>query len=341
MNSQAETTAATTETPGEPTAPQRLDASSPPATGVDDPVDGRLRLPKTLSPSKVSSFTNCPLAFRFETIDGISQPPNPAASKGTLVHRALERLMLRPPADRTLSAAQQDLDAARAELADHPDFTGLNLDRAGHEQLFSDARALLDNYFQLEDPTTIHPVGIEVLVGARLGEQAEGSGPYLRGVIDRLEVVDGELIVTDYKTGRPPREGYERSSLHGVHIYSWLCEAMFGQRPAKVQLLYLSTPESIIATPTEQSTRGVSVRTRAVWTAIETACERNDFRPKSGPLCSWCFYKPHCPQFGGDPTTAGELLATLPADVARAGVHPSLDKPVRAPVSTTNLTSRR
>ncbi|MCB9388411.1 MAG: hypothetical protein H6512_02100 [Acidimicrobiia bacterium] len=26
-------------------------------------------------------------------------------------------------------------------------------------------------------------------------------------MIDRLEVVDGELIVTDYKTGRPPREG--------------------------------------------------------------------------------------------------------------------------------------
>ena len=32
----------------------------------------------------------------------------------------------------------------------------------------------------------------------------------------------------------------------GVHVYSLLCERMFGRRPARVQLLYLSKPEKIV-----------------------------------------------------------------------------------------------
>lgn len=72
-----------------------------------------LPLPATLSPSKISGFRQCPLAFRCSVIDGLAEPPSAAASKGTLVHRALELLMVRPPADRILPAALADLDGAR------------------------------------------------------------------------------------------------------------------------------------------------------------------------------------------------------------------------------------
>ncbi len=84
-----------------------------------------LPLPTTLSPSKISAFKHCPLQFRFSVIDRLPEPPSPAASKGTLVHRALELLMVRPPADRTPAAALADLERARHELADHPEFAGL------------------------------------------------------------------------------------------------------------------------------------------------------------------------------------------------------------------------
>ncbi len=57
-----------------------------------------LRLPRTLSPSKVSSFTSCPLAFRFSQIERLPEPPSPPAVKGTLVHAALERLFWHHPA---------------------------------------------------------------------------------------------------------------------------------------------------------------------------------------------------------------------------------------------------
>ncbi len=52
--------------------------------------------------------------------------------------------------------------------------------------------------------------------------------------IDRLELDDaGELVVTDYKTGRAPPPNYEQRRLDGVQFYSLLCESNFGKRPAR------------------------------------------------------------------------------------------------------------
>ena len=89
-------------------------------------------------------------------------------------------------------------------------------------------------------------------------------------------------MVTDYKTGSVPSELWEAKSLSGVHMYALLCERMLGRRPARVQLFYLSKPEAIIATPTDQSIRGVERRTTALYDAIANACSRDDFKPKPG-----------------------------------------------------------
>ena len=83
--------------------------------------------PWSLSPSSCSSFKECPLAFRFSYLERLPEPPAPWTTKGTLVHRALERLLDRPADERSLDAALTDLSAARVELATHPDFADLDL----------------------------------------------------------------------------------------------------------------------------------------------------------------------------------------------------------------------
>ncbi len=258
--------------------------------------------PRSLSPSATSAFKSCPLAFKFAYVDRLPEPPSPAASKGTLVHRALERLLDRPAPERTRAAAHVDLRLARDELAEHPDFCDLELAPEELEVLYRDAELLVEGYFELEDPQQVRPVGLELKLEARVGMVR------LRGIIDRLDLdPDGELVVTDYKTGSVPSEYHEAKSLSGVHAYAMLCERVLGRRPARVQLYYLSKPEAIIATPTEQSVSGTARKTEALWTAIVRACERDDFRPNAGPLCGFCTFKPYCPLYGGDPHRAVEL----------------------------------
>ena len=190
-----------------------------------------LPLPTSLSPSKVSSFTDCGLAFRFSAIDHLPEPPSVAATRGTLVHAALERLFCLEPAERTHERALACLEEAIVDLREHPEYAGLELDDDAEAVFHDEARALLGAYFRLEDPTTITPIGLELKLEVEVG------GVRLRGIIDRLELdADGELVVTDYKTGKAPGERQEQQRLAGVAFYSLLCERLFGRRPARVQL---------------------------------------------------------------------------------------------------------
>src|ERR1700694_2873479 len=88
-----------------------------------------LPLPTSLSPSKVSSFKDCALAFRFSAIDHLPEPPSIHAVKGTLVHRALELLMWEEePGGRTLDVAMGKLARAAREIGADPEYAGLELD---------------------------------------------------------------------------------------------------------------------------------------------------------------------------------------------------------------------
>jgi putative RecB family exonuclease len=249
--------------------------------------------PRTLSPSKVTAFTNCPLAFRFSQIEHRPEPPSPPSVKGTLVHAALEGLFWHHRAgDRTQAAAAAELERAWAILQDDDEFVQLELDPDAADAFLAEARALVDNYFRLEDPNEAHAVGVE------LGVETTVDGMRLRGIIDRLDVApDGSLIVVDYKTGRAPSERFERGSLGGVQTYALLCESVLGRAPAEVRLLYLRQPIAISSVASEQTIRGQRRRTLAVWSAIEKACDAEDFRPHVGPLCDYCNFKASCPAF--------------------------------------------
>jgi putative RecB family exonuclease len=264
-----------------------------------------LELPTSLSPSKVSSFTDCALAFRFSAIDRLPEPPSTPATRGTLVHAALERLYCLPPAERTLPAALTAIDEAFELLRHHPEYAGLGLGPDDEAAFLDETEQLVRRYFALEDPTTIHPIGLELRLEVEVGNLV------LRGIIDRLELDDdGRLVVTDYKTGRAPHHNYEQGRLGGVHFYAFLCERLFGQRPAKVQLLYLADPVALTTVPTKQSVRALERKVQAVWSAIERACERENFAPRPSKLCDWCAFQAYCPAFGGDPADATLALAS-------------------------------
>ena len=260
-------------------------------------------IPKSISPSSISQFQSCPLAFRFAYIERLPQAPSPAASKGTLVHRALELLMHRDPTDRTVEAALADLADARVELADDPEFAGLELDDAAWAEFHADAEALVRRYFDLEDPTAVEPIGLELKLEATVGRAT------VRGIIDRLERDrEGRLVVSDYKTGRAPHPNYQAQRMAGVNLYALMVAEHYGELPARVQLLHLQEPVAIVAHTSEQQARGVERKTEAVWDAIGTACQRGEFRPRVSKLCDWCSFREFCPEFGGDPQAAIDLL---------------------------------
>ena len=259
----------------------------------------RFPIPDSLSPSRIQSFTNCPLAFRFSSVEKLPDPPTIHTTKGTVVHRTLEKLIQLPADDRTQDAAHDLHHDTKAEYEEHPDLLSLQLSEIETEKFWKDALALVRNYFTMEDPRHIVSEGLELHLEASMGEFR------LRGIVDRLErLPDGSLVITDYKTGRSPRDNQTKERMTQMMLYAWLCRETFGTKPAALRLMYVKDAKTITVEPTDQQISFQEKRTTAVWKAIANSCTTGRFTPQKSALCNFCAFKNWCPEFGGDPDKA-------------------------------------
>ena len=205
----------------------------------------------SLSPSRASDFQSCPLKYRFRVIDRIPEPPSAAATRGTVVHAVLERLFDLPASERTLPRAAQLVSPEWEQLlAAEPELAALVADDEPDDDLpafLADARALLERYFALEDPTRLEPAERELHVTTTLD-----SGLTLRGYVDRLDVtVAGDMRVVDYKTGKAPGAGFESGAMFQMRFYALVLWRVHGRVPRMLQLLYLGSGEVLRYEPDE------------------------------------------------------------------------------------------
>ncbi len=261
-------------------------------------------VPTNLSPSRVEAFTSCPLAFRFASIEKLPEPPVVHPTKGSLVHRALELLFCRPPAERTLDAGLEALAAGRRGVPRRrPEFAGLELDAEAEARVPGRGRGAGRG---ATSPWRTRPPS---------GRSA--SSCYLEARVGRLHPAGHHRPARARRRRRARRHRLqdraarrrcdrEQQRLGGVHFYAYLCEQVFGRRPARIQLHVPAAPARSSSTrPSEQSIQFLPRRTAAVWHAVERACEAGDFRPRVGPLCDYCAFKPWCPACGRRPRPGG------------------------------------
>ena len=202
-----------------------------------------------LSPSRAADFKQCPLLFRFRTIDKLEGPPSPAAARGTLVHAVLEHLFDLPAADRTPAAAVALLEPRWSALVEErPELKAMIDDDEllTEESWFAAAQTLVEQWFDLEDPTRLEPAARELYV------ETEVEGLTLRGYVDRLDVApDGAMRVVDYKTGRSPSELFEAKALFQMKFYALVLWRIHGEIPRLLQLVYLGNGEVVRYAPDE------------------------------------------------------------------------------------------
>ena len=271
--------------------------------------------PPALSPSRAGDFQQCPLLFRYRTVDRLPEPPSAAATLGTLVHEVLERLYDLPAAERTVETAHARLEPAwRAMIGRQPHLGELHEDPATERDWLAQGRQRLATYFDLENPQRLEPAAREEFVEFQLED-----GPLLRGIIDRVDIApDGSIRIVDYKTGKTPDPRYgAKKERFQMRFYALVVERLRARRPALLQLLFLKDGGRLEIRPTGEDIAQVEHEIREVWAQITAAAEAGRFRTRKGPLCGWCSFQDRCPEFGGvevalDPDAVERALGVRP-----------------------------
>lgn len=240
----------------------------------------------------------CPLLYRFRTIDELPEPPSSAALRGTLVHSVLENVFDLPAASRTVEKARELVGPAWEELlATEPEAAALFQSAEDLEKWLTSAEKLVSTWFGLEDPQRLEPQERESFV-----QTTVGPGLQIRGIVDRVDVAsNGAIRVVDYKTGRSPAPRFEAETIFQMRFYALVIWRTRGVIPAMLQLVFLGDGKVLRLEPTEQQLLATERKILALWEAIERAARSGDWRPTPSRLCDWCHHKPLCPAFGGTP----------------------------------------
>lgn len=275
----------------------------------------------------------CPLLYRFRVIDKLPEKPSAAATRGTLVHAVLERLFDHPAQERTAPRAKELIPGQWDRLLEsRPELTELfpeGDEGAALARWLTEAEALVERWFTLEDPTRLEPVEREFFVETELE-----SGLRLRGIIDRVDVAPtGEVRIVDYKTGKAPRPEYAEGALFQMKFYALVVWRLKQVVPRRLQLVYLGSGDVLTYDPVVADLERVERKLLALWEAIREATATGEWRPRPTKLCGWCDHQASCPEFGGTPPVYPLPVVPRPAGVrtgsARGCLGPGRSMPTR------------
>ncbi|MCP4793963.1 MAG: PD-(D/E)XK nuclease family protein [Actinomycetia bacterium] len=249
------------------------------------------KLPKKLSPTAAKDFVQCPrLFFEKKVARSIVFESTEATTKGTLVHHALEKIFDHDRADRTPDNAVTYVRPEWDRLVTRRDYGQLAAMAPERiEAMLAEAEEMVREYFTIEDPTKFDPAGREQWVTARMGDAT------MNGVIDRFDAVpDGagnvRHYITDYKTGKLPRERYEDEAFFAMRIYAAGIRETKGvtvdairlvhTRHGKAGVLTRGVDDAVIDTTIEEFEQ--------IWADIRQAATAGRFPCQTSPLCNWC-----------------------------------------------------
>lgn len=302
------------------------------------------------TPSKLTTFEDCPRRYRYTYVDRPAPPKGPAwahNSLGASVHTALRGWYATPASRRRATEVARLLRATW--ISD-----GYR-DQRQEDQAFALALGWMEPYVAALDPDA-EPLGVERVVAVKTARlalsgrvdridlrprpPAGADDPPLAigdpGTADMTNVTDNsagsastgqsdatsgageELVIVDYKTGRAGMTSDDARGSRALALYAYASARVFRRPCHQVELHHLPTGTVAAHRHTDESLARHLTRATATAADIVTA-QRSvrqgadpdaAFPTRTGPLCSWCDYRRHCP--AGQDAPAREPWAGLP-----------------------------
>lgn len=223
-----------------------------------------------LSPSAISTYIACPMQFYFKYILNLRETEEveedvSMTSFGNILHSAVEQLY-RPYVDKTLDLAtikalrfndelvKQKVDNAFAQAYFKSDRLPSDFEQNGKLAIVRDVvlryvKGVLQHDMS-KAPFVVRMLEEQLRIPYSVDVRGASQPLYLKGIIDRVDEVDGTIHIVDYKTGRSKREfkgldalfadtsDKQNSAVLQTFLYALMYEAAFGASKAVTPTLY-------------------------------------------------------------------------------------------------------
>lgn len=250
----------------------------------------------TYSHSKLSTFEQCPLKFKYKYIESI--PPEFEETiesfLGKQVHNTLEWLYNHPQREILIldQVIQHFIQSWNKDF--QPEFK-ITKDLTV-EYYFNKGIKFLINYFISNSPFKDNTIATEKKIIINL----DSGGKYqLIGYIDRLVHNPETNIfeIHDYKTSNSMKSQEELEKDRQLALYSLAIRNLY-PKAEDVYLIwhFLEYNQKLTSKRTLEQLEQLRQEIIRLINKIEST---TDFSPSPGPLCDWCEYQNHCPYSKG------------------------------------------
>ena len=260
------------------------------------------RLPDHFSYSQLAAFEKCPLQYKFNFILKIPVRGKAVFSFGKTIHNTLYQFI--KEANGVVGAKQENLFGFANDL--ETKFPSGNLvsltriyDKNWIDEWYEDKNQK-DGYYKLgkqiikdfysefsKNPPKILMVNnapaLELPFNLKIGEHT------IRGRIDRLDDLGGEVAIIDYKTGAA-KEKMNPESKEQLLIYQIAAEEIFKLKPKELVYHYLEENKKASFLGTEKDKQDLKEK---IVEEVE-AIKASDFAPTPGWQCGFCDFRDIC-----------------------------------------------
>jgi len=254
---------------------------------------------RSFSYSKLKLYQECPRAYKFEYIDKIEAPFRKIAIIGKLAHQCFhtytEYLMKKKlRSDITIMPQVAEKILAQSGIPDD-------------EELMAEVKELAERFTRgfVLNLDTFYGSEIKLAIDEE-GHQVDwkADNAFFRGILDRIDIEDNRVLITDYKTGWEITK--DRAQLE---TYAWMAKTIFPQ----IDTFYVEHyfVRYNVKRYSELSTKDIERAERRVRRIVRKIQKDKEFSPTPSARCSWCPYVVRCAQL---PTLRGLELPLLDSE---------------------------
>jgi len=259
-------------------------------------------IPKRFSFTQLKAFESCPYQYRFSHVLRVPIRGKAVFSFGKTIHATMQQFfeLVRQRAGveqvdlfgNILEEKGKKSKVSLEDLLEIYENTWIDdwyKSRKEHDEYKQKGKKALTEFYKKHEKNMPVPKYLERPFNLKV--EADGEEYTIRGVIDRVDVLNGGIEIIDYKTGQgKTKKTFKAEDKDQLLIYQLAAQQVLEEKVEALSFYYIEPGNKISFLGTEEELEKLQKKIIKIIKEIK----KGEFPPKPSQLCKWCDFRNIC-----------------------------------------------